>query len=449
MKFMEPTLRPPAWKWTICGLLFLATMMMYMDRQTLAAMGPRIRGELGLSNTQFGTIDLAFGMAFAVGSIVNGLIADRLSIRWLYPVMLIGWSLAGVATGYGDWIGQALGTTFPWLLPAGSDGPPGSEHSFLGLLVCRAVLGYFESGHWPCALITTQRLLAGSDRALGNSVLQSGASIGAVLTPLVAWLMLDPEPGSWRLPFAVIGFAGLVWMVPWLLLIRGDDLRRPTTMSNAVIGTTEAVWPSIPPAVFLRRFLVLLAVVIPINMVWQFFRLWTQSMLQDQHKYTEQFVFFFSAGFYLVADVGCIAVGSATKIFTARGWSLQQARMMLFSVCTGLVLIGMTASYLQAGWLLLFILLLVGCGALGFFPTYYSLTQDMSRKHQGLIGGILGATTWVVTSLMQRSVGKSVDATKSYGDAIFWICLTPLIAWIALTFFWGRSPSDEKAAPHA
>src|SRR4051794_17384105 len=106
---MELPSRPPAWKWIICGLLFLATMMMYMDRQTLAAMGPRIRGELALSNTQFGTIDLAFGMAFAIGSIVNGLIADRLSIRWLYPLMLTGWSLAGVATGYGDRIGELLG----------------------------------------------------------------------------------------------------------------------------------------------------------------------------------------------------------------------------------------------------------------------------------------------------------------------------------------------------
>ncbi|MCE9527242.1 MAG: MFS transporter, partial [Planctomycetales bacterium] len=372
---MEPNSRSSAWKWTICGLLFLATMMMYMDRQTLAAMGPRIRGELSLSNTQFGTIDLAFGMAFAFGSILNGLIADRLSIRWLYPIMLIGWLLAGVATGYGDWIGDMLGTIFPGLVAADTAAQLKSNQAFLGLIVCRTVLGYFESGHWPCALITTQRLLAGSDRALGNSVLQSGASIGAVLTPLVAWLILDPEPGSWRLPFAVIGIAGMAWMIPWFSLIRAQDLRRPAATVTPAVGAADFNLQPLSTAIFVRRFLVLLAVVIPINMVWQFFRLWTQSMMQDQHKYSEQFVFFFSAAFYLVADVGCIAVGSATKIFTSRGWSLQQARVALFSVCTGLVLIGMTASYLQAGWLLLFILLLVGCGALGFFPTYYSLTQ--------------------------------------------------------------------------
>jgi MFS transporter, ACS family, hexuronate transporter len=445
---MEPNARPPAWKWTICGLLFLATMMMYMDRQTLAAMGPRIKGELILDNTQFGTIDLAFGMAFAIGSILNGLIADRLSIRWFYPVMLIGWSLAGVATGYGDQIGEFLGTLFPALIPAGTEAEVKSGQSFLGLIVCRSVLGYFESGHWPCALITTQRLLSGSDRALGNSVLQSGASIGAVLTPLVAWLMLDELPGSWRLPFTVIGLGGIAWIIPWLLLIRARDLQRPAASSVLDAGKDGTAAPDLAAAIFIRRFLVLLAVVIPINMVWQFFRLWTQSMLQEQHHYSEQFVFFFSAAFYLVADVGCIAVGSATKVFTSRDWTLQQARVTLFSICTVLVLIGMTASQLQAGWPLLGILLLVGCGALGFFPTYYSLTQDMSRRHQGLIGGTLGATTWVVTSLMQRSVGKSVDLTKSYGDAIFWICLTPLIAWVALTFFWGRSPTDPKAVSH-
>src|SRR5258706_9209900 len=232
-------------------------------------MGPRICGELALSNTQFGTIDLAFGMAFAIGSIVNGLIADRLSIRWLYPLMLTGWSLAGVATGYGDRIGELLGTAFPGLLPLGSAEQLKSSQAFLGMIVCRSVLGYFESGHWPCALITTQRLLAGSDRALGNSVLQSGASIGAVLTPLVAWLMLTPDAGSWRLPFTVIGFVGMAWMVPWLTLIRSHDLRRPAAIAYTALDAVKDV--SLEPAVFLRRFAVLLAIVIPINMVWQFF----------------------------------------------------------------------------------------------------------------------------------------------------------------------------------
>src|SRR5262245_30841355 len=163
--------REASWKWVVCGLLLLATMMMYMDRQTLAPLAQRISKELHLTNEQYGALEQGFGFAFAIGAIVNGLIADRASIRWLYPVMFIGWSAAGIATAWSLEIGQQIASQFPGLLSeaAGSSSVKlQSETAYLGLLSCRIVLGFFESGHWPCALITTQRLLTANDRPLGN-----------------------------------------------------------------------------------------------------------------------------------------------------------------------------------------------------------------------------------------------------------------------------------------
>src|SRR3954466_13439416 len=86
--------------WGICGLLLLATMLMYMDRQALAQQKSEILGALKLSNQDYGRLELGFGLAFAVGGIVTGFIADRISPRWLYPTVLLGWSSVGFATGW-------------------------------------------------------------------------------------------------------------------------------------------------------------------------------------------------------------------------------------------------------------------------------------------------------------------------------------------------------------
>src|SRR5262249_57522393 len=64
--------RDPIWTWSVCGMLLLATMLNYMDRQTLAQMAQRIGRELHLSNEQYGTLETGFGLAFAAGGIITG-----------------------------------------------------------------------------------------------------------------------------------------------------------------------------------------------------------------------------------------------------------------------------------------------------------------------------------------------------------------------------------------
>src|SRR6476619_6560201 len=144
----ERSTRPSSWKWTICGLLLLASAINYMDRQTLANASVRITQEFGLKQEQYGNIEAAFAYAFAAGSLVFGWLADRFSVRWLYAVVLTAWSLAGLAAGFVR-----------------------DAHE---LLLCRVALGFFEAGHWPCGVRTTRALLDPRERSLGNGVLQSG-----------------------------------------------------------------------------------------------------------------------------------------------------------------------------------------------------------------------------------------------------------------------------------
>src|SRR5688572_32371929 len=92
--------RAPSWKWIVCGLLLLASAINYMDRQTLANAAVRISKEFTLNQEQYGNVEAVFGYAFAAGSLVFGWLADRVSVRWLYAVVLTLWSVAGFVTGF-------------------------------------------------------------------------------------------------------------------------------------------------------------------------------------------------------------------------------------------------------------------------------------------------------------------------------------------------------------
>lgn len=416
--------RSPQWKWYICGILLLATMLNYMDRQTLANTITDIGKELGLNNEQYGQLEFGFGMAFAAGGILVGFLVDRLSVRWMYPLVLIGWSSAGIATAYAAEIGE-------WLQSAGFGGgaPPG----YVGLMACRITLGLFEAGQWPCALVTSQRLLSAEDRPLGNSLLQSGAALGAIITPLIVQQLVSDQPGSWRLPFQAIGLLGMLWIVPWLSMVRESDLQPhgETALAAADKSQAETNWP-----LFIQRFLLLALTVVVINLCFHFFRAWLPKFLREYHGYERSTVNYFTSAYFIATDVGCLSIGVLVKRMTLGGWPVHRARMATFGLCAVLTALSTVASQLPAQPMLLGVLLVIGFGALGLFPNYYSLTQDLSPRHQGKVTGALGCITWVCTAWMQKLVGQSVDATGSYASGIFVIGLLPLIAFVALALFW-------------
>lgn len=397
----------PAWRWSVCGLLLLATMLNYMDRQTLSQSATDIGIELGLRNEDYGKLEQAFGLAFAAGGLTLGFVADRVSLRWLYPAVVLAWSAAGFATGWAK--------------------------GFEGLMICRVLLGFFEAGQWPCALAASQRLLARSERALGNSLIQSGASIGAVITPLVVQFMVSDVPGSWRGPFQVIGVLGGVWILGWLTMIRGGDLDR-----------IEANAPNLPEvtttsrAMFVRRFLVLAVVVVAINLCWHFYRAWLPKLLREQYGYSRAFVNYFTSLFYIATDVGCLSAGLAVRFLSARGRSVHHSRVVTFLGCAALTALGSVISIVPAGPLMLGLLLLIAAGALGLFPIYYSLTQELSARHQGKVTGALGCIAWLSSAFMHWQIGRWVDRTGSYFTVLVVTGLLPLAALVVLAIFWDQ-----------
>lgn len=134
----------------MCGALLLATMLNYMDRQTLSLTATQLKSEISLDDGRYGTLEEWFSYAFAAGGIFFGFVADRVGPRRLYPAVLTGWSLAGVASPLANW--PAIAEAF------GEPGNPGLGE-FRWLFLCRTVLGLCEAGHWPCALLTARNIL--------------------------------------------------------------------------------------------------------------------------------------------------------------------------------------------------------------------------------------------------------------------------------------------------
>ncbi len=404
--------RSATWRWYICVLLLLATVVNYMDRLTINTLAIEIQGEFHLNDKQYGYTELGFGMAFAAGSLLFGWLVDRMGVYWLYPIVLVGWSAMGFLTGLSQTYGE--------------------------LLILRIFLGLFEAGHFPCGLKTVQLLLAPRDRALGNSLLQSGTALGAVLAPQAIKLLLTESEGGWRRPFLVIGAGGMAWIVLWFLSIRPRDLhaaeRSKERVAEQAAGGNEGLWA----LVFSRRFLALAIMVVCINLNWHLFRVWLPKFLREARHYDRNDMLNFTTFYYVAADVGAITAGALTGWLARQGMSVFSSRMWVFAACCLLTTLTTAAAFLPKGPLLLGALLVVAFGGLGSYAAYYSMTQDLSLKHQGKISGSLSTITWVTTAAFHPIFGRYLDEYKRYDLVIGAMGWLPLISLVAVLLLWDR-----------
>lgn len=155
----SPAPAPSSIRWWICGLLLLATTLNYMDRVALNQTSVEVKKAFDLNADDWGKIEAAFSVAFAIGTISAGWLVDRVGVYFVYPALVVGWSVAGFLTGF--------------------------SNGFSSLLAFRFLLGLFEAGNWPCGIRTTCQVLPPEERAFGNSLFQSGTAIGAIVTPFI------------------------------------------------------------------------------------------------------------------------------------------------------------------------------------------------------------------------------------------------------------------------
>ncbi len=407
--------RSTTWRWYICFLLLLATVVNYMDRLTANTLAIEIQREFQLDNEQYGQLELAFGLAFAAGSLLFGWLVDRVGVFWLYPVALVGWSAMGFLTGL--------------------------SRSFRDLMILRALLGLFEAGQFPCGLKTIQLLLAPRDRALGNSMLQSGTALGAIIAPQVIKMLLNSSGSSWRMPFLVIGAGGCAWVILWFGSIRPRDLVATDKPSDQ--ASEHPGWMSFFRVVWSARFLALAIMVVCINLNWHLFRVWLPKFLREARGYERNDMLNFTTIYYIAADLGALTAGAVTGLLARRGFTVFSARMWVFAACCVMTTLTTAAALLPAGPFLLGALLVVAFGGLGSYAAYYSLAQDLSRTHVGKVTGLLSTITWLVTAAFHPVFGRYLDRTKSYNLVVGAMGWLPLVALVAVMALW--KPREARA----
>src|SRR6185295_2376150 len=134
--------------------------------------------------------------------------------------------------------------------------------------------------------------------------------------------------------------------------------------------------------------------------------------------------------------VGCLGAGALTVWLCRRGRPVHSSRSLVYFCFSLLTLLTSVIAFLPKGWVLLGVLLLVGAGALGVFPAYYSFSQELTVRHQGMVTGITGVSAWLVSGTMQKYFGRLIDRTGSFDLGLAVAGWMPLLAFVFLWLLW-------------
>jgi len=406
----------PRWKWGVVILLLLATVVNYLDRQTLGNTSSFIKKDFHLNEEGYGTLEEWFGYTYAVFMIVAGFLADRLDLRWLYAIALLVWSAAGFATG--------LVTTL------------------LQLKICRAVLGAFEAFNWPCAVGIIRRIMPRESQGFANGVFNSGMTFGAVLTPLLVLAMVGPQGEGWRGLFMAVGATGSIWVVLWFV---GTGGSRAAEIARAPAEDLKASGPFLD--VFRhRRFWITFAVGLAVNMAWHFYRVWLPRHLEVDLGFSPKpDVQYLLMAFYLVADVGSIAIGFLARRLVGPHRSIERTRKIVVLIAALVCLVATPVVFKPGRAIMVPLYCLVGAGIMGVFAMFYAFVQDIDPAHTSKCLGLIGSSVWFINSRLHPLVGRFADthspAIGKFAPMILVAGVLPLIAaLIALSW---REPAPK------
>ncbi|MDG1467976.1 MAG: MFS transporter [Glaciecola sp.] len=192
-------------RWWVIALIALATVINYIDRSALSVLWPDIVEELfpdesALERKQiYATISIVFVFSYAFGQAIFGKIFDWIGTRIGFVISIGVWSLATVAHAFAQ--------------------------GLLTFSIFRAVLGLAEAGNWPGATKGNAEWFPTKERALAQGIFNSGAAIGGIIAiPLIAYLTVF---FSWKMVFVIIGLTGLLWLIPWLILVKAPPGSHP------------------------------------------------------------------------------------------------------------------------------------------------------------------------------------------------------------------------------
>ncbi len=297
-------------RWMICGLLFFATTVNYIDRQVIGILKPVLQKEMHWRESDFGWVVFAFQMAYALMMPIAGRLIDLLGTRAGYALGVLVWSVASMSHALARNLAQFIAVRF--------------------------ALGIGESANFPAAIKTVADWFPKKERALATGLFNSGSNVGAIIAPLMVPVIAARF--GWRTSFLFTGVLDFTWVGLWLLYFRmpaehrGVSRQELAYIQSGGSGEPDAKIPW-GEVIRLRGTWIFLVGKFLTDPAWWFYLFWIPGFLNRTYglKLTELGAPLIAI--YLAADVGSIAGGWLPAKLVARGWTVNRARKTAMLVC--------------------------------------------------------------------------------------------------------------------
>jgi ACS family hexuronate transporter-like MFS transporter len=415
-------------RWYVCGLLFLASTINYVDRQVIGILKPTLQHEFGWSEIDYGYIVISFQLAYAIGLATAGRLVDRLGTRTGLAAAVLLWSLAAMAHAGVLTIGGPVAATLAVTGLAVSV-------PVAGFMAARFVLGLAEAGNFPASIKTVAEWFPKRERAFATGIFNSGTNVGALVTPLIVpWLTISY---GWRWAFIFTGALGAAWLLVWwgsyttpdrharvgpgeLALIRSDPPEPAIHLPWQAVVKYPQAW-----AFALGKFMT--------DPVWWVYLFWIPDFLHRRYGLDLTSMGPPIVVIYLMADVGSIGGGWLSSMLIRRGWSVNAGRktaMLLCALAVTPVVFAARASDLRVA------IALIGLAAAahqGWSANLFTLTSDtFPRQAVGSVvgfGGMLGA---IGGMLIAGVTAWLLQVTGSYVPVFIVAALAYLVALLGI-----------------
>ncbi|WP_299058578.1 MFS transporter [uncultured Polaribacter sp.] len=310
-------------RWWVVSLVALAAVINYIDRQAFGALWPDIAKELFPEMTSdetkliYGTISAVFIMSYAFGQTIFGKIFDWIGTRIGFALSIGIWSIATMIHAFAQGI--------------------------LSFSIFRSILGIAEAGNWPGAAKANAEWFPTKERALAQGIFNSGAAVGGIVAyPIIGLLSIYL---SWQAIFVCVGLVGLLWLVPWLFIVKSSPEKHPwlTEEEKTYILTGQRteddkgnlIEEYNPPTAELLKRKESWGVIIAsaaIDPIWWLFIVWIPIYLNEVFGLDVKEIAFSAWVPYVGAMLGAWAGGLLAQNRLSAGWSVNKTRKMVITL---------------------------------------------------------------------------------------------------------------------
>lgn len=372
-------------RWYICGLLFLATTINYIDRQVLGILKPVLDRDLHMSQAEYGWVLFGFQLSYALMMPFAGRLMDYLGTRLGYLLAVLMWSAGAM--------GHAIASTA------------------LQFGFARFVLGVGESANFPAAFRTVADWFPQSERALAAGIFNSGSNIGALLAPLIVPFLAVRF--GWHSAFLFTGALGLLWILLWLVLYQQPEQHpRLSGEEFAFIrkdgDPVEYLKVSWLKLIAKRPALAFLIGKVMTDGIWWFYLYWTPDFLHRKYGLNLTQLGLPLVIIYLTSDFGSIAAGWLSSKLLSLGWNASAARKTAMLVCAIAVLSAVFVPFTGGRLWLTVALLSIACSAhQGWSANLFTIPSDtFPRCAIGSVIGLGGFGGAIAGMIAAPAIGK-------------------------------------------